>query len=454
MSDRTEGTRVALDTLGCKLNQAETEFLAWQFAEAGYRLVSTVGEADVYILNTCTVTHIADRKSRHLLRLAHRKNPQALLVAVGCYAQRAYQELAQIDGVGLVLGNGDKMHLVPLLKESGYPNKPASAQEDLTGGCHNGFRNRAFIKVQDGCNNFCTYCIVPLVRGMEKSLPDDQVISEVRSRVAQGYKEVVLTGTEIGSYRHNGLNLRGLLNRLLSQTDVTRLRLSSLQPQKISPEFISLWHNPRLCPHFHLSLQSGSNSVLRRMKRRYSTSDYRRAVSLIRSAVPKAAITTDVIVGFPGESDGEFEDNHNFCREMEFARIHVFTYSPRPGTQAAQMPRQVSAKVKKQRSQKMLALAEESAQNFRKRFLGMNLPVLWEQKSNGIWSGLTDNYIRVYTKSSEDLNNKLILVKLERLWKDGVCGGGSGRIAKMRFAEMRRKESIAKGLTISSYGGG
>ena len=424
MSDRTEGTRVALDTLGCKLNQAETEFLAWQFAEAGYRLVSTVGEADIYILNTCTVTHIADRKSRHLLRLAHRKNPQALLVAVGCYAQRAYQELSHIDGVGLVLGNGDKMHLVSLLKELGYPNKPASAQADLTGGCHNGFRNRAFIKVQDGCNNFCTYCIVPLVRGMEKSLPDDQVISEVGARVAQGYKEVVLTGTEISSYSHNGLNLRGLLNRLLSQTGVTRLRLSSLQPQEISPEFISLWHNPRLCPHFHLSLQSGSDSVLSRMKRRYSTSDYRRAVSLIRSAVPEAAITTDVIVGFPGESEGEFEDSHNFCREMEFARIHVFPYSPRPGTQAAQMPDQVSAKVKKQRSQKMLALAEESARNFRKRFLGTTLPVLWEQKSNGIWFGLTDNYIRVYTKSSEDLTNKLLPVKLVKIWKDGVWGIG------------------------------
>jgi threonylcarbamoyladenosine tRNA methylthiotransferase MtaB len=409
-------TRVALDTLGCKLNQAEMELLARQLVEAGYRLVSADDEADIYILNTCTVTHIADRKARQRLRLARRRNPDALIIAMGCYAQRSPQELAQLNGVKLVLGNEDKMHLVSILEQLGYPSHPTPLQSS------DGTRSRAFIKVQDGCNNLCTYCIVPLVRGREKSLPSDHLISEVIARVADDYREVVLTGTEIGSYRHSGLNLTGLIEGILSQTGVERLRLSSLQPQEITEKFISLWQDPRLCPHFHLPLQSGSDGVLLRMRRRYSTDDFRRAVELIRKTVPDAAITTDVIVGFPGESEEEFEESLSFCKKMDFARIHVFPYSPRPGTEAARMPGQVSSKVKRQRSERMLALARESAAGFRQRFLGRTMPVLWEQKTNGTWSGLTGNYIRVYTKSDEDLSNKILPVKLERLCRDGVGG--------------------------------
>jgi len=250
----------------------------------------------------------------------------------------------------------------------------------------------------------------------------DQVVAEIRQRVTEGVKEVVLTGTKIGSYSDNEVNLGGLLKRILAETDVARLRLSSLQPQEISPELIELWYDSRLCPHFHLSLQSGSDAVLGRMKRRYTTADYQRAVSLIREAVPEVAITTDVIIGFPGETEVEFQESFNLCRQMAFARIHVFPYSPRRETEAAQMPRQVADKVKKQRSQKMLALAEESAHNFRRRFLGRTMPVLWEKQSNGIWSGLTGNYIKVYTESTEDLTNKLLPVRLESIWKDGVRG--------------------------------
>ncbi len=417
-----KATRVILDSLGCKLNQAETELLAKQFTEAGYRLVSPTDEADVYILNTCTVTHIADRKSRHLLRLAHRRNPDALLIATGCYAQRARDELTQIEGVTLVLGNDEKAHLPQLLEESGHLIRPACGQGDSISSLHTGFRTRAFIKVQDGCSNFCSYCIVPLVRGREKSLPVDQVTGEVRHRIANGYKEVVLTGVKIGSYSYNGVNLRGLLEHILAETDIARLRLSSLQPQEISPELLSLWNNSRLCRHFHLSLQSGSNAVLSRMGRRYSVSDYKKAVSLIRAQAPEAAITTDVIVGFPGETDEEFEESYNFCRQMEFARIHVFSYSPREETQASQMPRQVGAQIKKQRSQKMLALARESAKSFSQQFLGKTMPILWEKQSDGIWSGLTDNYIKVYTKSNKDLTNKLLPVKLVEVREDGVWG--------------------------------
>ena len=423
MGNATECIKVALGSLGCKLNQAEIELLAKQFAEAGYRLVSPADEADVYILNTCTVTHIADSKSRHWLRLAHRQNPGARLVATGCYAQRAPHELAQIEGVDLVLGNDEKPHLLRLLEESGRISSPACVQGDSTISHYTGFRTRAFIKVQDGCNSLCAYCIVPLVRGREKSMPIDQVAAEVRQRIAHGYKEVVLTGTEIGSYNYDGVNLKGLLEHILAETDITRLRLSSLQPQEISPELIGLWRDQRLCRHFHLSLQSGSDGVLSRMKRRYSTGDYQRAVSLIRALVPETAITTDIIVGFPGESDAEFEQSYNFCRQVEFARIHVFPYSPRQETQAAHMPNQVGDRVKKQRSQKMLALAKESAQNFSQQFSGKTMPVLWEKRSgDDLWSGLSDNYIKVYTKSDKDLTNKLLPVKLVEVRGDGVWG--------------------------------
>ena len=415
--------KVALETLGCKLNQAETELLAKQFTEAGYELVSLAGEADVYILNTCTVTHIADAKSRHWLRLAHRRNPDALVVATGCYAQRVPQELAQIEGVSLVLGNDEKAHLLRLLQESGCLSSPNSMQGGSATNHHLPSRTRAFIKIQDGCNSFCSYCIVPLVRGSEKSLPVEQVVAEVRHRVADGYKEVVLTGTKIGSYNYEGVSLKGLLERILAETDIARLRLSSLQPQEIYPELIGLWRDSRLCPHFHLSLQSGSDGMLRRMKRRYCISDYQKAVSLIRALVPGAAITTDIIAGFPGETEEEFEGSYELCRQLGFARIHVFSYSPRQGTQAARLPQQVDTQVKKQRSQKMLALHKESTQNFRQRFLDRTMPVLWEKQSNnGFWSGLTDNYIKVYTRNDDDLTNKLLPVKLVQLGGDGVWG--------------------------------
>jgi len=415
-----ESPRVALDSLGCKLNQAEIELLARQFAEAGYSLVSPEDKADIYILNTCTVTHIADRKSRHMLRLAHRRNPDARLVATGCYAERASRELEQIEGVDLVLGNARKSQLLQLLEESGSLSRPVGC--DAMSPYYSGCRTRAFIKVQDGCHNFCAYCIIPLVRRWEESVPLSQVVAEVRNRVYEGYKEVVLTGTEIGSYNCNGVNLRGLLEHILAETAITRLRLSSLQPQEISPELIGLGRDQRLCPHWHLSLQSGSNGVLSRMKRRYSTADYQRAVSLIREAVPEAAITTDIIVGFPGETEAEFQESFSFCRQLQFARIHIFPYSPRPGTEAAHMPEMVPDRVKRRRSQKMLALATESMQRFNRHFLGRTVAVLWEQQADEVWSGLTGNYIKVYTRSREDLTNRLMPIKLVEIYKDGVRG--------------------------------
>jgi threonylcarbamoyladenosine tRNA methylthiotransferase MtaB len=416
--------KVAFHTLGCKLNQAESELLARQFAEAGYSVVSGDG-ADVYVLNTCTVTHIADRKSRHFLRLWRKRNPQALIIAAGCYAERVPQELSQV-GADLVVGNEQKMHLLDELKEVSIPVACCSAEQFVSDGVS---RVRSFIKIQDGCNDACAYCIVPQVRGREHCLPMADVVNEVKARVAAGYKEVVLTGTKIGDYKHNGANLKQLVEQVLAVEGVERLHPSSLQPQDISPELLSLWQDPRLCRHFHLALQSGSDAVLVRMKRRYSVDDYRQAVSLIRKVVPDAAITTDIMVGFPGESAEGFEESYRFCEEIDFANIHVFSYSPRPGTLAARMVRQVDDRLKKERSLRMLELAQRSVHKFCQRFLGQNMAVLWEKEvtpGSGIYSGLSHNYIRVFTQSGESLTNQFRLVRLVRLHNQGLWGEVTG----------------------------
>lgn len=423
MTENRESVKVVLSTLGCKLNQAETELLARRLKQAGYRVLPPGNKADVYILNSCTVTHIADRKSRRLLRAWHRQNPSALIVATGCYARRAPHELASIEAVNVVAGNKEKADLIEWLEKHTQLVTDTGAANYVLGKPEPGARNRAFIKVQVGCNNLCTYCIVPLVKGRETSLPAEQIVAEVRERTNSGYREVVLTGTEIGTYHNAGIDLKQLIKRILSETDIPRLRLSSLQPPEISPELVNRWHDGRLCRHFHLSLQSGSDSVLRRMKRRYSIADYREALALIRSRLPEVAVTTDIIVGFPGETEAEFEESYQLCQKLGFARIHVFPYSKRSGTVAARMPAQVSVKAKKERSQRMLTLAGDSARNFRNKHLCKVMSVLWEQgDGNGVWSGLSDNYIRVYTRSTAGLTNEITDVKLEKLWRDGVWG--------------------------------
>lgn len=409
--------RVAFETLGCKLNQAETELFSRQLIEAGCAIVSPEEKADIFLINTCTVTHIADRKSRHLLRMARRKNPSAKIVALGCYAERALKESSKIQGVDLIIGNENKSNLIQLLEESGFLNPFRTVSVAL----HNN-RTRSFIKLQDGCNNFCSYCIVPFVRGREKSLPPEQVISEINLRSADGYQEIVLTGTEIGRYCSRNLDLTGLIGLVLNETQIPRIRLSSLQPQEISPELTGLWQNSRLCPHFHLSLQSGSDSVLSRMNRRYNREDYRRVVGLIRSRIADVALTTDIIVGFPGETEQEFQDSFDFCREMEFSRMHVFSYSIREGTRAAEMPGQIEDHLKKERSAAMLALAEESRLKFQQRFSGRIQNVLFEQASEGLCSGVTGNYIKVYTKNWKDLTNQLLSAKLIEIYQDGMWG--------------------------------
>jgi threonylcarbamoyladenosine tRNA methylthiotransferase MtaB len=402
--------KIALDTLGCKLNQAETESLARQFVQAGHELVQSPDEADVYILNTCTVTSAADAKARHLLRLTHRRNPDAFIIATGCYAQRMASELQNIDGVKCVVDNNGKENLLQVVQNFPQRDNPQKGSTNSS----SAFRTRSFLKIQDGCQNFCAYCIVPYVRNVETSVPPDVIINDIKQRAAEGYQEIVLTGTRVGGYSFSDTDLKYLLTRILNETKIPRVRLSSLQPQEISPELIKVWQNNRLCPHFHLSLQSGSAHVLERMKRRYTPEVYQRVVNLIRKEVASVAITTDVIVGFPGETDQEFTESMQFCQQIGFARIHVFSYSPRSGTAAAEMAGQIPDKVKKTRSQKMLALAEESARKFRDNFTGEAMDVLWEkQTDDGDWSGITGNYIRVFAKSDDDLSNKLQSVKVK-----------------------------------------
>jgi len=401
--------KVAFHTLGCKLNQAESELLARQFTEAGYRVVSDYG-ADVYVLNTCTVTHIADRKSRHWLRLARRRNPRALIIATGCYAQRNRQELAPL--ADLVVDNKEKEHLLALTQTLKGLAESETKQSQVLAAT---VRTRSLIKIQDGCHSPCTYCIVPKVRPHECSLPASQIIDDVKQKVAFGYKEVVLTGTKVGSYRDDSTDLRDLVQHILNSTDIERLRLSSLQPSEISFELLALWQDERLCRHFHLALQSGSETVLQRMRRSYSPDKYQRTVNLIKEKIPDVAITTDIMVGFPGESDEEFEQSYSFCQQAGFANIHVFPFSPRPETAAARMPEQIKDKVKQERNQRMLELSRSCRCRFCEQFLGQTMPVLWEKETSpgsGIYSGLTGNYIRVFAHSEKPLSNEVTPVKL------------------------------------------
>ncbi len=404
---------VALHTVGCKLNQAESEGLARRLVQAGYQIVPPDANADVYLLNTCTITHSADRKCRHLLRLTHRRNQRARIIASGCYAQRAAEELRLIEGVTIVAEHRDQGRLVGLINALG----PSCGQNQSMPR----LRTRALVKIQDGCNEPCSYCIVPRVRGQGHDVAPDQVLAEVHTRVTEGHKEIILTGTQIGGYQGNG-GLESLVRRILCETDVPRLRLSSLQPQDLSPSFLQLWHDRRLCRHLHLPLQSGSDSVLRRMRRCYSTVDYQEAANMAREAIPGLAITTDIMVGFPGESDEEFEDGLRFCQRIGFARLHVFPYSERPGTAAAGMPDKVDERTKRLRNQQMLQLAQNSAQCFRRWFLGRTSPVLWEHEKDGIWSGFSDNYIRVFTQNKQPLTDQLLPARLTREYQSGLWG--------------------------------
>ena len=412
-----KSTSVALATLGCKLNQAESESIGRQLIEAGCQLVEKDEKADIYLINTCSVTKIADRKSRQLLRAAHRRNPSSYIIALGCYAEGAGTAAAQIEGVNLVVKNCDKDNLVSSLRAKGL--LPLKKRQDSP---FHSRRTRSFIKVQEGCNLYCSYCIVPSLRGREKSVAIDNIISDIQRRIREGYQEIVLTGTELGHYSFQGLDLKGLISEILLSTSISRLRISSLQPQDVDTELLKLWKDSRLCRHFHLSLQSGSDSVLARMRRRYSSDEFVGVLRQIRDMIPGAAITTDVIVGFPGETDLEFRESYDLSRELNFSRIHVFPFSPRRGTKAADMPGQISNQLMDDRVHIMLSLASETRTRFLQGFVNTTFPVLFETGSQGLWWGLTDNYAKVYAECTRPIDNQIANITLSGLFKDGIRG--------------------------------
>ncbi len=384
-------------------------------------MVEHVREADIYVLNTCTVTATADSKARQALRAARRENPDAVVVAAGCYPQRAAQELALMPAVSLVVGNEKKDQLVSLavaahrekagnhweqMNSVAVRNIGQSVSGNLPG------RSRGMVKIQEGCDQVCVYCIVPKVRGRERSIPPQEVVRQVSLRFDEGCREVALTGTQLGTYGFDipGTDLRQLIGQILTETDIDRLRVSSLQPQEIDSDLLQFWlDDSRLCPHFHIPLQSGCDQTLKAMRRRYTTRQFADTVSLVRQVIPGVAITADLITGFPGEGDKQFEETLAFVEAMEFSDIHVFPYSKRPGTSAVYLPGQVSEPTKKERTARAIEVGRQSFENFRLKQLGTERPVLWEGMggSRGVSRllGLTDNYIRVELLPNEGQDN-------------------------------------------------
>lgn len=420
--------KVALDFVGCRLNEAEIEQMARQFAEQGDAITRDMQEADVLVFNTCAVTTDAARKSRQMIIQAGKANPQAQVVVTGCHAELAPEQLARLPGVTQVIGNRQKDSLVRQVSGEDaplYEREPLS-REALRPGTLG--RTRAFVKVQDGCNNRCTFCVTTLLRGEARSRPPHEIVDEVNLLMDAGYCEIVLTGVHLGSYGHDlgqPCGLHHLVERLLRDTPVPRLRLSSLEPWDLDAGFFDLWADKRLCPHIHLPLQSGCNATLRRMARRTTQETFAALVDAARARIPDLALTGDIIVGFPGETEAEFAESLSFSRSMGFAHLHVFSYSSRPGTAAARMPGHVSTELKKARAVRMMALSDELWQAFQAQRVGRRYDVLWESAHGAtpdglVWSGLTGNYLRVFTTTAGLLNNTITPVLLTALAADGM----------------------------------
>ncbi|HXR66491.1 MAG TPA: tRNA (N(6)-L-threonylcarbamoyladenosine(37)-C(2))-methylthiotransferase MtaB [Ktedonobacteraceae bacterium] len=496
LSSHTQTFAVA--TLGCKVNQADSEAISEQMSAAGFVQREFNEAADIYIVNTCTVTHLGDRSSRLMISQAHRRQPEAMLVVTGCYAERNPDGVAALPGVDLVIGNQQKdalvetiqshrqttttdepvdnptpettplehfAHLAPDVVSPGQllpmlaiqeqhvgsdialeidPNEAEpradnpergplftdNATPGLASHAQLHTRTRVQMKVQDGCDNRCTYCIVPYVRGGSRSRSIQTVVEHVQRKVRAGFQEIVLTGIHLGDYHPDGAEKRDLgdlIATLLRETEIKRIRVSSLEPEDFRLEWLELWQDSRMCRHFHLPMQSGSDAVLRRMARRYNSARYREIITTAQRVIPGVAISTDIITGFPGESDEDFALTYQLASELHFAKAHVFRFSPRQGTPAARMKGQVKDEIKKARSERLLALNETDARAFRQRFLGTTTDVLIEGRKHGRWEGLTDNYLRVeladeLAPTQQNWQNTLVRVHLNALVEDGILG--------------------------------
>lgn len=410
-------------TLGCKVNQYESEAMSELFEKRGYKEVDNDEFSDVYIVNTCTVTNLSDRKSRQFIRKSKKKNPNSVVAVVGCYSQVSPDEVKNIEGVDVVIGTTERNKIVDLIEESKASHEKINIVKDLknvrefanTTNFDSNNRTRAYMKVQDGCNRFCTYCIIPFARGPIRSRTIEDSVREARTLADRGFKEIVLTGIHIGSFGMDmgDMRLIDLIESIAEVDGIDRIRLSSVEPIIITDEFMErAVKTGKLCDHFHLSLQSGSNNILRAMNRRYTREEYIEKANIIRKYMPHAGLTTDIIVGFPGEREEDFQDSMSIVREVGFSRIHVFKYSKRKNTKAAVMKNQIDGKVKKERSEKLIALGEEYQEIFEKENMKAPQSVLFEEEHDCEYYGYTTNYIRVKAKSETDLKNKIREVKI------------------------------------------
>lgn len=427
-----EVKKVAFCSLGCKVNQYETNAMAQKFIEHGYEVVEFDEYADVYIVNTCTVTNVADRKSRQMLRRAKEINKDATLVACGCYAQVAKEELKKIPEIDLIIGNNEKNDIIQIVEnhivQKGAEDLVSDVMYKLDyvelGTTTYTEKTRAVIKVQDGCDRFCSYCLIPYARGHIRSRKIENVIEEIKKVVEEGINEVVITGIHIASYgrdfKGENIGLIDLLEEINKIQGLHRIRLGSIEPTIITDEFVErLSKLDKICDHFHLSLQSGCTETLKRMNRRYTTEEFRDVTKRLRSKFPNAALTTDIIVGFPGETDDEFNTTYEFLKDIAFYKMHIFKYSQRKGTKAAVMPNQIDGKIKEERSKKLIELSNENEYNYNKKYIGKQVEVLFEEREGEYLKGHTTNYIVVKHKTDkDDLINKIAKVTVSEAKQD------------------------------------
>ena len=418
--------KAASFALGCKVNQYESEAIAESFAEKGYEIVGIDEEADVYVINTCTVTNFGDKKSRQLIRKVKRQNENAIVAVVGCYAQTAPKELMEIAGVNLVIGTKDRAQIVEMVEQydraNGVENhvsdimkervfEPLSIQKLAN-------RTRAYLKIQDGCSQYCSYCIIPYARGPIRSREPQEVVAEVKRLAENGFKEVVLTGIHVASYGKDrrDTSLLDILKQVHEVEGIERIRFSSIEPNVVTEEFAqTMAALPKVCDHFHLSLQRGCDKTLKEMNRKYDTEKYRQAAATLRKYLPKVALTTDIIVGFPGETEEDFRESYAFAEEIGFAKIHVFPYSPKRGTPAAARKDQLLNAVKSERSHTLIQLSDRMAADFLADAVGTDAEVLYERSvGEGIYEGHTTNYMKVHGRSEADLTNRIAKTHITR----------------------------------------
>lgn len=429
--------KVAFITLGCKVNQYESNNMIQQFLQKGYEIVEASQKADIYVVNTCTVTNMSDRKSRQMIRKVKEQNHEAIVVACGCYVQVAKEEAKKIEEIDITVGNSEKKHIIEIIetyKEEKHSKKEIKHEkiEDIMyqkeyvelGETVYTEKTRAVIKVQDGCDRFCSYCIIPYARGRVRSRKPQKVIEEIKKISKKGIQEVVITGIHIASYGKDFEEEYGLID-LLEEINkiegIKRIRLGSIEPLLITEEFVKrLITLEKICHHFHLSLQSGCNETLKRMNRRYTIEQFKEIVKRLRNAYQDVILTTDIIVGFPGENQQEFEETYQFLEEIKFYKMHIFKYSPRKGTKAAQMKEQIDGQQKEERSQKLMQLSDKNQKTYHQTYLGKEVEVLWEEEKNGYYQGHTKNYILAKIKSEEKLENKIIQAKCIEGLKDYI----------------------------------